>query len=70
MRLLLKVKFTLVEKKMRQLIETYNELAQQFEDWAFKYVVPPVLKIIEIGLRLTMIYAFYLLIINAVNEMF
>ena len=55
---------------MRQLIEAYNELAQQFEDWAFKYVVPPVLKTIEIGLRLTMIYAFYLLIVNAVNEMF
>ena len=55
---------------MRQLIETYNELAQQFEDWAFKNVVPPVLKIIEIGLRLTMIYAFYLLIVNAVNEAF
>ena len=55
---------------MKQLIETYNELVQQFEDWTFKHLVPPVLKIIEIGLRLTMIYAFYLLIVNAVNEMF
>ena len=55
---------------MKQLIETYNELVQRFEDWAFKYVVPPVLKIIEIGLRLTMIYAFYLLVVNAVNEAF
>ena len=55
---------------MKQLIETYNELVQQFEDWAFKYVVPPVLKIIEIGLRLTMIYAFYLLIMNGFNELF
>jgi len=55
---------------MRQLIEAYNELAQQFEDWAFKYVVPPVLKIIEIGLKVTMFYAFYLLVVNTVNEMF
>ena len=55
---------------MRQLIEQYNELAQRFEDWAFKYVVPPVLKIIEIGLRLTMLYAFYLLVVNAINEAF
>ena len=55
---------------MRQLIEAYNELAQQFEDWAFKYVVPPVLKIIEIGLRLTLIYSFYLLVVNAINEAF
>ena len=55
---------------MRQLIEAYNELAQRFEDWAFKYVVPPVLKTIEIGLRLTMIYAFYLLVKNGIQEMF
>ena len=55
---------------MKQLIEAYNELAQRFEDWAFKYVVPPVLKIIEISLRLTMLYAFYLLIVNAINEVF
>ena len=55
---------------MKHLIEAYNELAQQFEDWAFKYVVPPVLKIIEIGLKVTMFYAFYLLIVNTVNEMF
>ena len=55
---------------MKQLIEAYNELTQRFEDWVFKHIVPPVLKIIEIGLRLTMIYAFYLLVVNAVNEMF
>ena len=55
---------------MKHLIEAYNELAQQFEDWAFKYVVPPVLKIIEIGLKVTMFYAFYLLIVNTVNEVF
>ena len=55
---------------MKQLIETYNAAAQRFEDWAFKYAVPPTLKVIEIGLRLTMIYAFYLLVVNAVNEAF
>mgnify|MGYP001380829009 FL=1 len=54
---------------MKQLIETYNELVQQFEDWAFKHLVPPVLKIIEIGLRFTMIYAFYLLVKNGIQEM-
>lgn len=55
---------------MKQLIDQYNELAQRFEDWAFKNVVPPVLKIIEIGLRLTLIYSFYLLVVNAINEAF
>lgn len=53
---------------MRQLIETYNELAQRFEDWMFKYAVPPTLKTIEIGLRFTMLYAFYLLVKNALTE--
>ena len=53
---------------MKQVIEAYNELAQQFEDWAFKHVVPPTLKIIEIGLRFTMIYAFFLLVKNAIDE--
>ena len=53
---------------MKQLIEAYNELAQRFEDWAFKNVVPPVLKIIEIALRLTLIYSFYLLVKNSINE--
>ena len=59
-----------LDVKMIKLLEIYNDLAQQFEDWAFKHVVPPVLKIIEIGLRFTMIYAFYLLIKNGINEMF
>jgi hypothetical protein len=53
-----------------QLLEIYNDAAQRFQDWAFKYVVPPTLKIIEIGLRLTMLYAFYLLVVNALNEIF
>ena len=55
---------------MKQLIETYNELVQQFEDWAFKYVIPPAFKIIEITLKLTMFWAFYMLVKNAINELF
>jgi hypothetical protein len=55
---------------MKQLIETYNELVQQFEDWTFKYVIPPTFKIIEITLKLTMFWAFYMLVKNAINELF
>jgi len=55
---------------MIQLIEAYNSFVQQAEDWAFKHVVPRVLKVIEIALRLTLIYSFYLLIVNAINEIF
>ena len=55
---------------MRQLLEMYNEAVQQFEDWAFKHIIPPTLKLIEIGLRLTLLYAFYLLVKNAIDEAF
>ena len=55
---------------MIKVIEIYNDLAQQFEDWAFKHVVPPIFKIIEIGLKLTMFWAFYMLVKNAINELF
>ena len=54
---------------MKQLIEAYNDLTQRFEDWVFKNIVPPTLKVIEIGLKITMIYAFYLLIKNGFSEL-
>ena len=57
-------------KKMIKLLEIYNDLAQQFEDWAFKHVVPPILKGILFGLKLTLFYAFYLLAKNIINETF
>jgi hypothetical protein len=54
---------------MRQLIEAYNNFAQQAEDWAFRHLVPRVLKVVEIALRFTLIYSFYLLIVNSINEL-
>ena len=55
---------------MIKLLEIYNDLAQRFEDWAFKYIVPPFLKAIMFGLKLTLFYAFYLLAKNIINEAF
>ena len=55
---------------MIKIIELYNDLAQQFEDWAFKYIIPPFLRVIQFTLKLTMLYAFYLLVLNGVNELF
>ena len=55
---------------MIKVIELYNDLAQQFEDWAFKHIVPPILKGVLYALKLTMFYAFYLLIVNTINELF
>lgn len=54
---------------MRKFFDIYNELSQSLEDWIFKHVVPPTLKLIEIILRFTMIYAFYLFIKNGIKEM-
>ena len=55
---------------MIKVIKLYNDLTQQFEDWVFRHVVPPVLKIVEIALKLTLFYSFYLLIVNTINELF
>lgn len=55
---------------MKQLIEIYNDASQRLEDWMFKHFLPPMFKVIEIGMRFLLIYAFYLLIVNAVNEAF
>ena len=53
---------------MRQLLDFYNDAAQRFEDFTFKHIVPPVLKVIEVALRLTLLYAFYLLIAQSIKE--
>jgi len=55
---------------MIKVIEIYNDLAQQFEDWVFKYIIPPILKTILFGMKLTLFYAFYLLAQNTMNELF
>ena len=55
---------------MIKLLEIYNDLAQRFEDWAFEHIVPPILKGVLFALKLTMFYAFYLLVVNAINELF
>jgi len=53
---------------MRKFFVFYNEMSQKIEDWAFEYIVPPSLKAIEIVLRFTMLYAFYLLVKNGIKE--
>jgi len=54
---------------MIKLLKIYNDLVQQFEDWTFKYIVPPILRGILFGLKLTLFYAFYLLAQNIINEL-
>ena len=55
---------------MKQLLEMYNETSQRFEDFALKHIIPPSFKLIEIVLKLTLFYSFYLLVVNGINELF
>ena len=54
---------------MKQLLMIYNETTEQLGDFIFRYIIPPTLKIMEIGLKITLAYAFYLLVLNGVNEL-
>ena len=54
---------------MRQLIKQYNNLMIELEDWTFKWVIPPLLTIIQLGLKLAMWWALYMLVINLTQEM-
>jgi len=54
---------------MKQLLMIYNETTEQLGDFIFRHIIPPTLKIIEIGLKITLAYAFYLLILNGINEL-
>ena len=54
--------------KMMKLIKIYNKLIQQFEDWTFQYIVPPIFRIMLFGLKLTLFCAFYLTIRNVIND--
>jgi hypothetical protein len=55
---------------MIQLIEAYNDLVQRFEDWMFRYFVPPFLKFILFGLKIALFWAFYMMVKNTINELF
>ena len=53
---------------MRKFFDLYDELSQKLEDWVFENIVPPILKLINILLRFTLLYAFYLLFKNLIKE--
>jgi hypothetical protein len=55
---------------MKNLLEIYNELAQQAEDYTFKYIFPPFFRLMLFGMKLTLAWAFYQTIKNVANELF
>jgi len=47
---------------MKKLFDMYNEASQRLEDFMFEYILPTVLKLMLFGMRLTLLWAFYLLL--------
>lgn len=47
---------------MKKLFDMYNEASQQLEDFMFKYILPVVFKTMLFGMRLTLLWAVYLLL--------
>ena len=53
---------------MRKFFDLWDELSQKLEDWVFENIVPPILRVINVLLRFTLLYAFYLLFKNIIKE--
>jgi len=52
---------------MKRLSDIYNDISQQLEDFIITKVLPPLFKLILLGLKLTLAWAFYLLIQQAIS---
>ncbi len=46
---------------MKKLFDMYNEASQRLEDFMFEYIMPTVFRLMLFGMRLTLLYAFYLI---------
>jgi len=47
---------------MKKLFDMYNEASQRLEDFMFEHILPVVFKTMLFGMRLTLLWAFYLLL--------
>jgi len=47
---------------MKKLFDMYNEASQRVEDFMFKHILPVVFRILLFGMRLTLLWAIYLLL--------
>jgi len=46
---------------LKTIFDVYNNASQRLEDFMFKYIMPIVFRVILLGLRLTLIWAVYLI---------
>lgn len=47
---------------IKKLFDMYNEASQRLEDFMFEYILPTVFKLMLFGMRLTLLWAVYLLL--------
>jgi len=55
---------------MKQIIEVYNMIVSRIEDFMYRYILPPLFRVMIFGMKLTLIWAFYQTIKNSVKELF
>jgi len=46
---------------LKTIFDTYNEVSQRLEDFMFEKILPVVFRVMLFGMRLTLVYAAYLL---------
>ena len=47
---------------LKTIFNAYNEASQRLEDFMFEYILPTVFKLMLFGMRLTLLWAVYLLL--------
>ena len=46
---------------IKKLFDMYNEASQRLEDFIFEHILPVVFRVILFGMRLTLLWAMYLM---------
>ena len=55
---------------LKTLSDMYNEASQRLEEFLYKNILPPFFRVLLFGMKLTLAWAFYQTIKNAISELF
>jgi hypothetical protein len=56
--------------KFQDLVYMYNSLMAEAESFMYKKILPPLFKVMLLGLKITLFWAFYQTVKNVGNELF
>jgi hypothetical protein len=54
---------------MKKLSDAYNKFKIKVEGFVFRRVIPPLFKLILIGIQIALVWVFYEMVVNVVNEL-